>query len=415
MAFVAGTAARTGFQHGVNAPLESESDSDTSSGRLDAPLGDETESSDDNANANNGRVRIVADDTPPLPGHNDNNDDDDDDDDKDDDGLKPKRGLDSGDGGEKPARGISAGGKMGRTVVFDAASGQMRVVEDVNRLVRDDDGVDVPDEDSDGNESSDWDAELPEKEFVYAKTVMPKPKIYDTNFKRLRRMTWRLFDDPFSSPLAKVIGATIMSLILFSTFTFMIETVPRFYNQPGYTYWLIIESIVVGMFTVEFLCRLFSTPDYRKYIKNGMNWVDFLAVLPYYIEIVAGSAPGLTVIRVIRLTRIFRIFKLGRYSQSFSLILGALSKSVEALIMLFLFISMGMILSSSLIYFAEQFSCEFIEDEELWVYTDDHLDVGFVAGDPTTFQSIPHSLWWSITTITTGMCNRKRLASKLGD
>jgi len=236
---------------------------------------------------------------------------------------------------------------------------------------------------------------------IYQQVEMPKQKVYDTRTKIVRYRLWQFVDDPFSSVWAKLWSALIMSLILISTFTFLLETIPRFYNEPGYRYWTIIESVIVSIFTLEFVLRVSSTPNYKKFVKNGMNWVDFLAILPFYIEIIAGSAPGLTVIRVIRLTRIFRIFKLGRYSSSFKLILKALGKSVEALVMLMLFIMMGMILSSSLIYFAEQSEEEWDEDEDVWRYTEPHPDVGWAVNDTGPFQSIPHSLWWSITTITT--------------
>ena len=44
-----------------------------------------------------------------------------------------------------------------------------------------------------------------------------------------------------------------------------------------------------------------------------LNWVDFLAIAPYYIELFISGAPGLAWIRVIRLTRVFRVFKVGRF------------------------------------------------------------------------------------------------------
>jgi Ion transport protein len=93
---------------------------------------------------------------------------------------------------------------------------------------------------------------------------------------------------------------------------------PEWYSDPADTLWFVLESAVVGIFTVEFLIRLATTPSYLGFAKNIMNWIDFLAIAPYYIELMVDGGTGpFSAVRVVRLTRVFRIFKLGRYSADF--------------------------------------------------------------------------------------------------
>jgi len=51
---------------------------------------------------------------------------------------------------------------------------------------------------------------------------------------------------------------------------------------------------------------------------GALNIIDFIAVMPFYIFLLAGDgggdAGGFALIRAIRLVRVFRIFKLSRHS-----------------------------------------------------------------------------------------------------
>lgn len=75
----------------------------------------------------------------------------------------------------------------------------------------------------------------------------------------------------------------------------------------------------------------------------------------------------------------------------------AMVASLDALFLLLFFLVLGMVLFSSLLYFAEQTQEEFDEDLEEWYYTDDSDDPGKLS----PYQSIPHTLWWCIVTMTT--------------
>ena len=71
--------------------------------------------------------------------------------------------------------------------------------------------------------------------------------------------------------------------------------------------------------------------------------------------------------------------------------------SIETMFLGVVFLLIGMVLFSLFLFYAEQTYSHFDEDEEEWYYDDDTL----LAGSLSFFQSIPHTFWWCIVTMTT--------------
>jgi len=195
---------------------------------------------------------------------------------------------------------------------------------------------------------------------------------------------------PESSKLALLVTLFVMLWIVISTVTFCLESLPKYYKNKNPS-WFIIETIAVCIFTVEYVGRLLTCPKLVPFLISPLNVVDFVAILPYWIEQIFGAAsPGVAVIRVIRLARVLRIFKLGRNAEGLQLVARSLKRSLDGLYLLSFFLSLAVVVFSSMIYYAEQTISHFKDGE--WVYED---------GTKTPFQSIPHTFWWCIVTMTT--------------
>ena len=46
-----------------------------------------------------------------------------------------------------------------------------------------------------------------------------------------------------------------------------------------------IEAICIAWFTLEYIVRLLGAPAKCEFLKNGMNIVDVLSILPFFIEL----------------------------------------------------------------------------------------------------------------------------------
>eukprot|EP00013_Stygamoeba_regulata_P023018 CAMPEP_0177647732 /NCGR_PEP_ID=MMETSP0447-20121125/10457_1 /TAXON_ID=0 /ORGANISM="Stygamoeba regulata, Strain BSH-02190019" /LENGTH=380 /DNA_ID=CAMNT_0019150337 /DNA_START=28 /DNA_END=1170 /DNA_ORIENTATION=+ len=212
---------------------------------------------------------------------------------------------------------------------------------------------------------------------------------------RFRHRMWIFWEDPLSSKPALFVTIFYMGLILTSVMSFIIETSPEFYSEdedkssPFY----ILEAVIVGFFTVEYLLRFFACPYKLRFLIAPMNIIDLLAILPFYLTLMIGSGiSGIAVIRVIRLTRVLRLLKLGKHSAGAMMFIKAIQRGKRGLFMLVFMVTFGVIIFSSIEYYAETASCTFSEADDTWYYDD---------GDATPFQSIPHSMWWAIVTMTT--------------
>merc|ERR1719473_758312 len=126
-----------------------------------------------------------------------------------------------------------------------------------------------------------------------------------------------------------------------------------------------------------------------KFVKSPMNILDLLAILPWYLEAIlmglVSDLGSLRVLRSVRLIRLFRILKLGKYSAGMYLIVAALRKALQALSILSFFLCIGVILFSSLMFFAEKIACpdvqEILDKGEWDAYVAD-CDAGAAAGTP---------------------------------
>ena len=142
----------------------------------------------------------------------------------------------------------------------------------------------------------------------------------------------------------------------------------------------IIEALCISWFTIEYLIRVYATPNKCKFFKGVLNTIDLIAIVPFYISIIletldTGNLKNLKSVRkavqVFRVLRIMRILKLARHSTGLQSLGYTLRRSYKELSMLLMFLAIFILLFSSLAYFAEK------------------------DGNAIQFRSIPHAFWWA--------------------
>ncbi|XP_068125645.1 voltage-gated potassium channel KCNC4 [Hyperolius riggenbachi] len=232
-------------------------------------------------------------------------------------------------------------------------------------------------------------------------------------WKRWQSRMWMLFEDPYSSKAARLVAFTSLFFILLSITTFCLETHEAFIldvnvtelvivgnvtevlvvreveTEPVLTY---IEGVCVFWFTLEFLVRIICCPEKLIFIKNMLNIIDFVAILPFYLEVALNKLSSkaardiLGFLRVVRFVRILRIFKLTRHFVGLRVLGHTLRASTNEFLLLIIFLALGVLIFATMIYYAER--------------------IGAKASDPTgsshtDFKNIPIGFWWAVVTMTT--------------
>ena len=109
-----------------------------------------------------------------------------------------------------------------------------------------------------------------------------------------------------------------------------------------------IELIIVLVFSLEYLLRLYAAPKKLKFVFSFLGIVDLLAILPFYI---AGL--DLRAIRFMRLFRIIRLLKLTRYNKALQRIYRAFVLAKEELSLFLFCLFLLLYLASIAIYYFE--------------------------------------------------------------
>ncbi|XP_061761956.1 potassium voltage-gated channel subfamily C member 1-like isoform X1 [Nerophis ophidion] len=224
---------------------------------------------------------------------------------------------------------------------------------------------------------------------------------------------WALFEDPYSSKYARYVAFGSLFFILLSISTFCLETHEVFntiYNKTENVTvgnvtreeivyevvtdgWLTyVEGVCVIWFTIEVLARVIFCPDKQEFFRSALNIIDFVAIVPFYLEVALSGLSSktakdvLSFLRVVRFVRILRIFKLTRHFVGLRVLGHTLRASTNEFLLLIIFLALGVLIFATMIYYAERIGAD----------PDDPT-----AAAHTNFKNIPIGFWWAVVTMTT--------------
>ena len=164
----------------------------------------------------------------------------------------------------------------------------------------------------------------------------------------------------------------IQIAIIVSIVSFSIETLPNV--TPNLKFFLtIIEIVTVIIFTAEYVTRIWIADSKFRYIFSFYGMIDLIAIAPFYLSMTLDARS----LRVFRLLRLLRLLKLLRYNNASNRLYKALMIVKEELILFLLFTFILLYFSAVGIYYFE------------------------FEAQPSVFSSVFHSLWWSVSTLTT--------------
>ncbi len=182
----------------------------------------------------------------------------------------------------------------------------------------------------------------------------------------------------------KIFDYFILSLILLSVFSIMLESMPEFEKEYGD--WLrYFDVFAVIVFTIEYGLRIYiadmlypAKNKFRSILKFMFSFygiIDLLAILPFYLPMLIVM--DLRYLRILRLTRILRVLKINRYNNSLSLIWDVIKEKKPELVVTGFVTFLILIIASFLMYY--------IEGE----------------AQPEQFPNILSAIWWAVATLTT--------------
>lgn len=193
-----------------------------------------------------------------------------------------------------------------------------------------------------------------------------------------KKLQHRLYTIIFESdtPAGKAFDVGLICAIIFSVIIVMLESVQSFAEKYKILF-LTLEWVLTFFFTIEYILRVYSSPQAKKYIFSFYGIIDFLATFPAYLIFFFSGAHYFMVIRAFRLIRIFRIFKLFNFLNEGEILLYSIRDSRRKIFVFFFFVVILVISIGTIMYMIE----------------------GSLPN--SQFNNIPNSIYWAVVTLTT--------------
>ncbi|MDO9218532.1 MAG: ion transporter [Lacisediminimonas sp.] len=176
------------------------------------------------------------------------------------------------------------------------------------------------------------------------------------------------------TPAGRLFDLTLITAIIVSVLVVMLDTVESVSARHS-AMLNALEWLFTITFTLEYLARIACVRNPRRYVTSFFGVIDLLSILPTYVALLVPGTEVLLDIRILRVLRIFRILKLTAYVEEYGL-LGRAMMASRRKILIFLSVVGIIVLVMGTVMFV-------------------------VEGPGNGFTSIPTSIYWAITAVTT--------------
>ena len=265
-----------------------------------------------------------------------------------------------------------------------------------------------------------WEFEL-ELEFfrINAKngTEANPPQIHkirpNKNWPEWQRNIYYVVAEPGDDLKSKVWAVLDTFFIMCSIVFFIAETEPYFKHKlkdtesTWYSVFFWGDSICVTFFLFDFIVRMLVWPNKADFFKSILNWLDFLAILPFFVMITTNyltenpaaedrdqaetvDKGQIVALKVLRLMRVIRLLKLAKHSEQLVLIVTVVKRSGNEMSIMALLWVISSVTFGSIMYYAEN----------------EHPN--------SDMKSITASCWWTIVTMSTVGYGDKAPQSNIG-
>lgn len=154
---------------------------------------------------------------------------------------------------------------------------------------------------------------------------------------------------------------------------------------------------------------IYNRQDFKDFFFTTMNIVDLLSFVPFYLEIclyyifkytlgedsqVTLTVMNLQILGVFRVLRLIRLFSLSKHSAKVKLLVTAMQKSLDLLVSVLFFIGSAVVISGTLIYYAERGTFDHTTKQFVHILEDG-------TTEPSQFSNVLIGMWYALISVTT--------------
>ena len=190
-----------------------------------------------------------------------------------------------------------------------------------------------------------------------------------------------VFPSKFGGELQKIFDIFIGIWVLLSVMAVILESVESIHYILNLQF-VILDGVAVAIFSMEYFMRLYASveePGHKgafmgrfKQAKSPATFIDFIAILPFFLEVFLHHLLDLRFLRVFRLSR---LLKLTRNSDATDVLFRVIAREWPIMSAASFIMGLLLVLTASLGYLMEH------------------------DAQPEKFENIPQSIYWAVITL----------------